>query len=178
MSNIMSTFSLGSVALAFSSIIVAMTEPLFSVDDLYDVHLFPENDQINYKVTKLHEDSQNLHIAASVFLGISFLLMLSSTAVGFLKRKTSSSKSSKIASSVVLVIGTIMYIAAAVTLSQVGRRIKRNLEKLPIPVPSVDIVPGWGGEMELVGLFSAVVGTLTGLVAAIKEPSEGYLSLD
>ena len=162
MSNIAFT-SLACSVVAAIGLGMAFREPLVRVADTYDIHLFPSDDALNYRVSDLHKHSQNLHIATAFFLGVS--IFLNAGTLIYVKER-SDAMLSKIA---LMVDGltTILYTAALWTLIVVGKRVKDTMDDLPIPVPDVKVDLGLGSHMEIVGYTSILIGTgLTGIVAS------------
>ena len=140
----------GTMCLGFVGIILGMTCPLFKVADKYYVHLFPERDHIEYRVSEMHNHSQNLHIAASIFLGLSVIVCILETSV-----KTLLNNRKEVSGSVVLsVIGMSLYVAAIATLVEVGKGVKETPLKVRVDME-------WGGIMDIIGLTSVLVGVLS-----------------
>ncbi len=176
MTSFLSTINLGAIGLGFSSLIITMVEPLFRVANHYNVHLFPERDQLDYTVSHLHYISQNLHIAAAVFLGLAFICSFVETILEYLE--INENRIIKIMETINVIIATGLYIGGTITLGKVGQRIKDKLDHLPVPIPDIDIKVCWGGIFDVVGMFSvllAVILTITLLVKSQKRT--GYIEL-
>lgn len=176
---ILSTVNLGSIGLAFSSLIITMVEPLFRVANHYNVHLFPDRDQINYTVSNLHYTSQNLHIASAVFLGLAFIFSFSETVSEYLFINKNKVTNLKIMETVNVIIGGSLYISGTITLGKVGQRIKDKLDNLPIPIPNVDIKVCWGGIFDVVGMFSILLAIILTVTLIVKNQKRqiGYVAL-
>ena len=177
--SVLSTINLTAIGLGFSSLIITMVEPLFRVANHFDVYLFPESDQLDYFVTDLQHHSQNLHIAAAVFLGIAFVFSLVDTISEYLEIAERKITSMKILETINVIIATCLYIAGTITLGTVGKRIKDKLDKLPVPIPDVDINVCWGGIFDVVGMFSVLIAlilTVT-LVVQSQKARTGYIAL-
>lgn len=166
---ILSTVNFGAIGLAFSSLIITMVEPLFRVANHYNVHLFPDRDQIDYTISNLHYTSQNLHIAAAVFLGLAFMFSFAETVSEYLSINENKITNFKIMETVNVVIGGCLYIAGTITLGKVGQCIKDKLDHLPIPIPDVDIKVCWGGIFDGIGMFSVLLAIILTITLIIKN---------
>ena len=175
-SSLLSICSFTFIGLAFTSVILTMTEPLFRVANKYDAHLFPEKDNFfDYKVSDLHIIAQNLFIATACFLGFNLVMSFVDMITEFLHRNVFSLK---YVNTLLGLVSGMLYVSASITLGKVGRNIRDYLNNLPVPVPDVDISPQIGSIMIPVGLVSVLIGTsFTVLLLVLTKKRSGGIAL-
>ncbi len=162
-------------AFATVGVAVAMHEPLVMVENSYPVHLFPNDEEFKYRVSALHEHSQNLHIATLVFLGFLLVSQVYSLLVG----ERSTFGRGQIRSTFVLhTMSVVLYLAALWTLLVVGKHIKDQIDDFPIPVPNVKVNMALGSQMDIMGFFGLLASYgLTLVTDFLLRERSGYEAL-
>lgn len=155
-------------SVAVVGVIVAMTKPLVWVEKTYPVHLFPNHEEFDYRVSRLHEHSQNLHIATGVFL--SELLLIHVWAVC---RAHQASAFFRRMSFWIHFSTLILYLASLCTLIQVGKHVKDQIDDFPIPLPHVRVDMAAGSYMDIVG-FGSLLASFGASMMLDLATDEGY----
>lgn len=166
------TFKFASLLSSLTALIcisLAMSKPIATIADFYDIHLFPEDDQIDYRVSDLHHHSQNLHIATTVFLCISILVhFVQSTA------RSATIRWVQISSAVITMT---LYIAAVATLTSTAKHIKDYLDNLPLPLPEIKVDHGPGATADTIGVLAAIAAGIMTMISGASTEGAGYESI-
>ena len=170
-SSVLSLINFSFIGMAFTSVVLNMTEPLFRVANKFDAHLFPEKDNFfDYRVSDQHVVAQNLFIATAVFLGLNLLVSFVDMVVEFLHENV---YFLKYTNTFLCFVSSILYVSASITLGKVGRNIRDYLNNLPVPVPDVDIKAQVGSVMIPVGLACVVLGTSFSVLLLVLTKKRG-----
>ena len=166
--------TLGLLGLSIIADSLAMSKPLVSIAGYYDLHLFPENDHFDYRVSETHRASQAMHIISVILLSISFFMVL--TAVIFSTRWSDRAQRDFTVVTTASVVGaTATYITAIATLLKIALDYKHIGDDIPLPTPDGKLEIG--GIMDIVGFFSTLSACILVLLATIRANREGYLRL-
>jgi hypothetical protein len=156
-------------SLVFGSIICisfAVTKPLISIQGIYDLHLFPENDVIDYTVSEFHRISQFSHIAALSFFMMSMLVMM--TLIILSNNVSESVKLDIIIVTIICItIACLAHITGLATLIKIGLDYKHLGDSLPLPSPNATIKAG--AFMDLIGLLTSIAALVVIYVATISH---------
>lgn len=160
-----------SACLSFIGVVLSMTQPLFWIEKTYFLHLFPGHDELTYTVSRLHEHSQNLHIATSVFIGMSVIFCLVDSIVLHLKKDGRGNPIIHRMNMVMLFVSGVLYVAAIGTLIEVGKTIKDRIDNIPLPLPNLRVDMVEGGYMDFVGLVFIWIAVMCSFIPLASSHS-------
>lgn len=167
-------FSLLFMTVAIIGNSIAISLPLVSVSGIYDLHLFPSQDNIDYNVSETHLVSQWMHSFSLGLLLISFVLALISIFLG----PTFSDKAQEnftIFSTVAISGAATCYVVAVATLLKIAADYKRIKDDFPLPTPEGKMEIG--GIMDIVGVLFALVSAGLIISTSVKTTREGHVRL-
>jgi hypothetical protein len=155
---------------------VAISKPLVSLAGFYDLHLFPENDQFDYRVSEIHRASQSLHIIALVLFVIA-LISLMSMFVFSAAFSDRANRDCNVLVAAATIAAAATYAAALATLLKMALDYKKLADDLPdlpfVPESKVEI----GSIMDIVGFIFAITGAVAVMSGIFRTNSEGHIRL-
>ena len=117
---------------------IAVSAPLLKASHagkVYELHIFPRNDAIEHDTSIIHRTSQVIHCLAIVFFVLASIAAASIFATG------SALQQKRIATVLAAFthLGAALHFVALVTLLKLAVDWTHKLERLPVPVPDVDV---------------------------------------
>lgn len=152
---------------SMASISVAIKKPLISLAGFYDLHLFPENDAIDYVVSETHHVSQIMHVVALMSMILSLGLLIFTFLMGTSIVDQSARRISK-ATTACIIFSSVSYFIAITTLLKVGLDYKKLGDDLPL-VPKTEMEVG--GIMDILGLFTIMVSASVMMITMMNGSS-------
>ncbi|KAJ3199891.1 hypothetical protein HK099_002967, partial [Clydaea vesicula] len=165
------TVTLLLLGLSVISLVLAITQPLVSVAGYYDLHLFPDNDRFDYKVSNTHRASQAMHVLALVSLGTALLVLIVSH---FTSWPDSTFRKMSAIQRTATVFGTAFYLAGVATLLKIAMDYKHIADDLPVaPNGSIEA----GGILDIIGFASAFVSCMFVFFSTSRDNTDEYQRL-
>jgi hypothetical protein len=149
---------------AFISNGVALKKPLAMLVGFYDLHLFPENDHFDYRVSEVHRASQILHVISFCMMGLALVLMLGSLLFFSKDRwETSVDKELDVVAVATSGLAAATYLAGIFCLVKIAIDYKHLADDLPIPTPDWKL--GVGSIMDILGVISSLFAFILAMLA-------------
>ncbi len=156
---------------------IAVGAPLLRIGSVYDLHLFPRNDDIEYDTSETHRASQVTHCLAIGFFAIAMLLALGAVSV-FANGSALQQRRVATLLAAFTSLGATAHIIALATLIKLAIDWKHRFERLPIPLPDVQVNFRAGLYADFMG-YIITFGTATvALVAAARLCRHSYVQLE
>jgi hypothetical protein len=156
---------------------LAVGAPLLTLGKVYDLHLFPRNDDIGYAESRTHIVSQVTHCLALGFFAVALLVSVGAVSVF---ANVSRPLQNRITTSIAFLttFATISHLIAIVTLIKIATDWKKKLNRLPIPPPNIDVDLRAGLYADFIGYIFAFSTCVLAVVTAVRLTRRGYVQLE
>jgi len=168
-------FTLCAFVFALVSDGLAMTKPLASIEGFYDLHLFPERDRFDYRVSETHRACQFLHVTAFVVLFGAFVVSVVNVFYASLGYD-----GDRISKRMTMLCATFAGLAAACHFSGIATLVKVLIDykhiadDLPVtPKLQVEI----GTIMDALGCCSSIFAFVLVLWTVVASDRQGHVRL-
>lgn len=156
---------------------LALGAPLLTLGNLYNLHLFPKNDEIEYETSTTQLVSQLTHSLALAFFGT--VVLLSVTSAGFFAGLSArTQRSITVATAVLASTGLLMHLIGLFTLIKIALDWKKKLDEFPLPVPDVDVKWRAGLYADVFGLAATAATVILGWIAVTRLHRQSYIRLE
>ena len=155
---------------------IAVSAPLLKLGNIYELHLFPRDDAIEYDTSKIHRTSQVTHCLAIVFFALAMLLSIGAASI-FATRSALQQKRIATVFATFTALGTALHWIALATLIKMALDWKHKFERLPVPLPDVHVAFQGGLYADFLGFMITFGTAIIALMSAFRLRRVSYVQL-